>query len=453
MSIEIRNLLIIEEGDNLIEELSSTLQKLGYKTTSVKQIEDALETIGEVEFDALLLDGDSKQVNIFDMIRRVRQESASLPLVILASPDKMPFIMKCLRHGADDYLMKPPDIHEFKKRLGRIFETHDLHFKLSFFHDELRKKSSFKNLVSRSEPMKTLMTKIPRIAPTRSTVLIVGESGVGKELVARAVHFGSQRREKPFIALNCSAIPVTLIESELFGHERGSFTGAVNRVKGKFEIADGGTLFLDEIGEMNLSSQVKLLRVLEEKEFMRVGGTQNVKVDVRLIAATNADLEKSVKEGKFRKDLFYRLKVVTLTVPTLKQRIEDIPILVQIFLEEICRMNNVQQKTISPAAIDILKNYHWPGNVRELKNILESLVVSITSDTIEIDDIPLSLRKEKSQSARTHVLRTGSSIADMEKELIRRTLEEVRGNRTHAARILQIGLRTLQRKIKLYRLV
>ncbi len=450
MTTEIRHLLLLAENDELIEEITSTLQKLGYRTTSLKQIEDGLDAIEEVEFDALLLDAGIKEANIFETIGRITQQSVSLPLVILASPDTMPFIMKCLRHGADDYLMKPPDVHEFRKRLGRIFEAHDLHFKLSFFHDELKKKSSFKNLVSKSEPMKALMTKIPRIAPTRSTVLIIGESGVGKELVARAVHFGSHRREKPFIALNCSAIPVTLIESELFGHERGSFTGAVNRVKGKFEIADGGTLFLDEIGEMNLASQVKLLRVLEEKEFMRVGGTQNVKVDVRLIAATNADLEKNVKEGKFRKDLFYRLKVVTLSVPPLKQRTEDIPVLVQIFLEEICRMNNVQQKTISPAAVEVLKNYHWPGNVRELKNILESLVVSVTSDTIGIDDIPLSVRKEKSQPVKTYSLQIGSSVVDVEKELIKRTLEEVHGNRTHAARILKIGLRTLQRKIKLY---
>ena len=452
MPIEQRRVLIIKDNENFIHEIFSTLDLAGCQASSAKQIKDALGMMEETDFDAILIDDEFKEADILEIIKKIKKRKSSIPLIMLSSPEKIPVTQRIMRHGGDDYLMKPPDLHEFKKRLGRIFEAHDLSFKISFFQDELTKKYSFKNLMSRSEPMRTLMIKIARIAPMRSTVLVYGESGVGKELVARAIHFGSPRRERAFIALNCSAIPETLIESELFGHERGSFTGAVSRAKGKFEIADGGTLFLDEIGEMNLSSQVKLLRVLEEKEFMRVGGTQNVKIDVRLITATNADLEKLVKEGKFRKDLFYRLKVVTLTVPALRQRLEDIPELIQIFLEEICRMNNIKQKTISPEAIEVLKNYHWPGNVRELKNILESLIVSVSGDTIVVEDIPLSMRGEKAPLPKTHFVQPGSSVSEMERELIWRTLEHVHGNRTRAAALLKIGLRTLQRKIKLYQL-
>jgi len=445
-----RRVLLIENGVDAMEKISATLNLAGCEVSASGRISEALDMMEEIDFDAILIDDGFKDADFIETIRKLKAHNRTIPLIMLASYDRVQGALRMLRYGVDDYLMKPPDIHEYKKRLGRIFETFDLNFKVSFFQDALTKKSSFKNLVSRSEPMKTLLIKISRIAPMRSTVLVYGESGVGKELVARAIHFGSPRKERPFIALNCSAIPETLIESELFGHERGSFTGAVTRAKGKFEIADGGTLFLDEIGEMNLSSQVKLLRILEEKEFMRVGGTQNVKVDVRLITATNADLEKLVKENRFRKDLFYRLKVVALTVPALRHRMEDIPELIQIFLTEICRMNNIGQKAISPEAIEVLKKYHWPGNVRELKNILESLIVSVSGDTIVVDDIPLSMKKERPAQTKIPFIPPGMSVSEMERELIRRTLEHVHGNRTKAASILKIGLRTLQRKIKLY---
>jgi transcriptional regulator with PAS, ATPase and Fis domain len=294
-----------------------------------------------------------------------------------------------------------------------------------------------------------VLDRLLRVAPLRATVLVFGESGVGKELVARAIHFNSPRREFPFLAINCAAIPTGLIESELFGHEKGSFTGAHVRTRGKFETAHRGTLFLDEIGETDLSTQAKLLRVLEEKEFMRIGGDREVRVDVRVIAATNADLEAMVERGAFRRDLYYRLKVVTIQVPPLRERRGDIATLVEAFLDELARANAVPRKTISPAALEALSNYQWPGNVRELKNILESVLVSSPGDRILPEDLPPSVLRERAAPARP-VVSAGTRLEDMERDLIRATLEQTGGNRTHSAALLGIGVRTLQRKIRTF---
>jgi transcriptional regulator with PAS, ATPase and Fis domain len=283
----------------------------------------------------------------------------------------------------------------------------------------------------------------------RSTVLIFGESGVGKELVARSIHFNSPRREQPFVALNCAAIPSGLIESELFGHEKGSFTGAHARVRGKFEIAHRGTLFLDEIGEMAQATQTKLLRVLEQREFMRIGGDRRVRVDVRLIAATNADLERLVAEKQFRQDLYYRLKVVTLNVPPLRERREDIPALASLFIDQLARANAIQPKRLTAGALDAFTEFGWPGNVRELKNLLESLLVSVVGDEIRADDLPTYIRGERAGVVAPQYP-PGTTLEELERDLIRRTLEQTGGNRTHSAEILGIGVRTLQRKIKTY---
>ncbi len=452
MTTENRQVLLIGNDNTFINDVSSVLEFMGSRSINARNIREAFKQIEGMNFDAVLIDGEIKGNQSIEIIKKIKKKYPALSIVVVVSPHSVHSALRALKFGSDDYLMKPPDINEFRKKLGRIFERFDLNFKVTFFQDEFTKRHNFKNLIAHSEGMNSLLNKITRIAPLKSTVLIFGESGAGKELVARAIHFGSRRRNMPFIALNCSAMPEHLIESELFGHERGSFTGAYTSTKGKFEIGDGGTLFLDEIGEMNLTAQVKLLRVMEEKEFMRVGGNQNIKVDVRLIAATNTDLERRVRDGKFRKDLLYRLKVLTLNVPPLRQRLEDIPELINIFLDEICRMNNIKQKSISSESIEVLKNYSWPGNVRELKNILESIIVSTPRDTIQVEDIPLYISKETRSLPRTPSLQPGMTIKEMERELIKKTLENVHGNRTKAAKILKIGLRTLQRKIKTYRL-
>jgi len=354
-----------------------------------------------------------------------------------------------LREGADDYVVRPTDAFELRARLVRLLERHDLDSRLALLQNEVSKSYGVKNLVSHSPAMRTVLDRILRVAPLRATVLVFGESGVGKELVARAIHFNSPRRDFPFLGINCAAIPANLIESELFGHEKGSFTGAHARARGKFETAHRGTIFLDEIGETDLATQVKLLRVLEEREFMRVGGDQNVRVDVRVIAATNSDLESMVERGTFRRDLYYRLKVVTINVPPLRDRRSDIPALVESFLEELARDNAVPRKAITSDALAALEAYQWPGNVRELKNILESVLVSSSGDRITADDLPPSVLRDRTPPARATIT-PGTTLGEMERELIRATLVESGGNRTHSAHLLGIGVRTLQRKIRLF---
>jgi transcriptional regulator with PAS, ATPase and Fis domain len=273
---------------------------------------------------------------------------------------------------------------------------------------------------------------------------------VGKELVAKAIHYNSYRREAPFIAINCSAIPVGLIESELFGHERGAFTGAVGRQKGKFELADGGTIFLDEVGEMDLRTQAKLLRVLEEREFMRVGGGREVRVDVRVLAATNTDLEDLIRRRRFREDLYFRLKVISIRVPPLRERREDIPELARVLLDQIRRDNGLRPRRLTARAVRVLQRHSWPGNVRELKNVLESTAITRPGEVIRASDLPAGLRGEEGPAPSGTRPRAGVSLREMERETIRRTLARHDGNRTHAARTLRIGVRTLQRKIQAY---
>jgi DNA-binding NtrC family response regulator len=270
-----------------------------------------------------------------------------------------------LRWGAEDYLVKPLDPYELKSRVSRILERKDLTDHLAHLQSALYQRYSLASVVQNSSGMKHVVQRISQVAPTGSTVLILGESGVGKELVAKAIHFNSPRRHRPFLAINCAAIPTSLIESELFGHERGAFTGAVERARGKFEMAEGGTLFLDEVGEMDLQTQVKLLRVIEEREFMRVGGTRNIRIDVRVLAATNSVLQEKIRQGRFREDLYFRLQVITFRVPPLRERVEDVPELARIFLGGLCRENRLPPREISSEALLLLQEYAWPGNVRE----------------------------------------------------------------------------------------
>ncbi len=321
----------------------------------------------------------------------------------------------------------------------------------------LDKRYGFESIIAKSAPMEHLFEQMRTVAPTRSTVLIVGESGTGKELVANALHQASPRRDERFLAINCGAIPTDILESELFGHERGSFTGAVGRKIGKFELAHNGTLFLDEISELYPELQVKLLRVLEEKQVMRVGGSDLIDVDFRLIAATNRDLEKAVAEGRFREDLYYRLKVVTLRIPPLRERIADLPILCEYFLRLFCEEHGKSEMRFTQPALDVLGHRQWPGNVRELKNLLESIVIFHPGGDITVDDLPGELRLAAAQSAsadgRIQSLEGEvKTMAEIERIAILETLERADGKRAEAAKMLEIGLRTLQRKLKEYRL-
>jgi DNA-binding NtrC family response regulator len=366
-----------------------------------------------------------------------------------------------MKRGADDYLTKPVNLEELRKRVSTLVEKARLTKRVVELETRLGEK--FGQLVGRSKAMEALFRQMDLVAAARSNVLIVGDSGTGKELVANALHDNSPRHGKRFLPINCAAIPAEILESELFGHEKGSFTGATSRKVGKFELADGGTLFLDEIGELPLEMQVKLLRVLEQREFMRVGGTDTISVDIRLIAATNADLEAAVEEGRFRSDLYYRLKVVTLKIPPLRERREDIPLLANHFLDMFAKENGREGMHISPEAMRAMVQASWEGNVRELKNLIESLVVLAPEAEIRVDDLaPEYASSEDGRQPAAGVgfdgLAPGGqagqplTMDEIERRAILDALEKTGGNRTQAAEMLGIGLQTLQRKLKEYRL-
>jgi DNA-binding NtrC family response regulator len=384
---------------------------------------------------------------VVELLRTLRKHVPAGAVVAVADPGGASPAVEAMADAVDDYVLAPPLPGELLARCRRVMASRDLHRRLELLQVELNRRYGAHRIVCRSQPMETVYNRVLQLAPTRTTVLISGESGAGKELVARSLHYNSDRRDHPFIAVNCAAISETLIESELFGHQRGAFTGAIDTVPGKFELADGGTLFLDEVGSMSRAAQIRFLRVLEEGEFMRVGGKRTIRVDVRVIAATNTDLEDQVRRGEFRKDLMYRLKVAGVEVPPLRKRADDVPVLARTFVRQLCEENGIPVKDVSPEFVQALVRHDWPGNVRELKNLLESLVVTVTDRVLLPDHLPESLRGG-SRAPTSVGPRVGTTLREMERQLIEETLRALHGNRTRAARTLGIGVRTLQRKLK-----
>jgi DNA-binding NtrC family response regulator len=442
-------LLVDREGE--IAATAAVLRTLGGRVVTVPDAARAVRETRREEFDLALIGIDLGTQAVEETLRRLADGARIPSILMLARPDEVAAALAALPRGAADYLLKPVAAAEVEARVGRLLRWQEHDLRARHLQDELSQRYLVGRVVSRSPGMQRVRQQIVQVAPARSTVLILGESGVGKELVAKAIHYNSPRRAGPFIALNCSAIPETLIESELFGHERGAFTGAHERQRGKFELAHGGTLLLDEIGEMDLGTQAKLLRVLEEREFMRVGGSRAVKVDVRLLAASNRDLRDLLARRRFREDLYFRLNVITIRVPALRGRREDIPELARSLLEQICRDNGLQAKQLGESAVRALLRHAWPGNVRELKNVLESAAITRPGPVLEADDLPDGFRGGLSWDDEGD-LPAGLSLGGMEREAIRRALARHGGNRTRAARALGIGLRTLQRKIRLYAL-
>ncbi|HEV8701266.1 MAG TPA: sigma-54 dependent transcriptional regulator [Candidatus Polarisedimenticolia bacterium] len=448
MSFHGKQILLIDPVTR--HETESLMRGLGMEVRPVNGVDAALEAVSREEFDMALVDVGLSGSGADGILARLRARQSVPSILVLTGEESVRRAIRALEHGADDYLVRPLDRSEVVARLGRILEWQHAGDRAVHLQEELSRKYLVGNLVSRSEGMQRVRDQILQVAGARSTVLIMGESGVGKELVAKAIHYNSPRREAPFIAINCSAIPVNLIESELFGHERGAFTGAVGRQKGKFELADGGTILLDEVGDMDLLTQAKLLRVLEERAFMRVGGGREVRVDVRVVAATNTDLEDLIRRRRFREDLYFRLKVIGIFVPPLRDRQEDIPELARVLLEQICRENGLRRRRLTARATAALQRYSWPGNVRELKNVLESTAITRAGEVLRESDLPNRLSVNASSPSPGGRTRAGSTLREMERELIRRTLSRHEGNRTHAARALRIGVRTLQRKIQSY---
>jgi two-component system, NtrC family, response regulator AtoC len=384
-----------------------------------------------------------------ELLRRAKEQTPHAAVILTTAFGTVETAVTALKEGAFDYLTKPVKPDELANKVRQAMSQRAMAAEIASLHVQLNERYGFENLVGKSPAMRAVFEKVRLVADTKSTVLITGESGTGKELVARALHHNSGRQNKPLVPVNVTAIPETLIESELFGHERGAFTGATERRMGLFQAAHGGTLFIDEIGEMNLGVQSKLLRAIESRRVMPVGSTKEVEVDVRLVAATNRRLCEDVKKGVFREDLYYRLKVVEIELPPLRDRPEDIPLLIRFFLDEIARENRRPTRVVAPEALDLLLAYNWPGNVRELRNTLEGIIVLCTREQIGVADLPEQLRQGASAQA---VIRRGMTMAQIEKEAIRRALEQTGGRRIEAAKILDLSVRTLQRKINEYRL-
>jgi two-component system response regulator HydG len=383
--------------------------------------------------------------------RKIKEISPGIPIIIMTAYASVNTAVDALKSGAYDYLTKPLDIDELKILVDKALRYRQLEQENLYLKEQLKDRFDFSNIIGRSKEMKKLLETVALVAPTEAIVLILGESGTGKELIAKAIHQNSPRKDRPFIEVNCAALPETLLESELFGHEKGAFTGATARRQGRFHLAHKGSIFLDEIAEMSSTTQAKILRVLQEREFEPVGSSETVKVDTRIIAATNKNLQERIKEGRFREDLYYRINVVNLSVPALRDRYDDILLLADFFLKQYAEKNRRLVKGFTPKAMDLLMRHDWLGNVRELENVVERGVILARGDMITPSEFPDNIQKLDLGNKETKIdLTPGRTLKDVEKDMIIRTLEETGGNRTRSAKILGISRRTLQLKLKEY---
>ncbi len=444
-------ILIVDDEESHRMMLRAVLVGEGYAVAEASDGTEAVAAVEKEAFDVILLDIRMTAMDGIEALSEIRKLSPLVPVLIMTAYASVGTAVEALRAGAFDYLTKPLDIEELRIVIEKALEHYHLRTENLILKERLGDRFDFSRIVGRSAKMKGLVDTLTLVAPSDATVLLLGESGTGKEVVANAIHQNSPRAGRPFIKVSCAALPETLLESELFGHEKGAFTGAVARREGRFQLAHGGTIFLDEVGETSPSVQAKLLRVLQEKEFEPLGSTRTVKVDIRVVAATNRDLEASVREGRFREDLFYRLNVVPITVPPLRERKEDIPLLAEHFLARFGEKNRKMLKAISGKALDLLVRYDWPGNVRELENCIERAVILARDEVVVPADLPPQIRTLPSEQGQGGLaLPYGVSLQEMEKALITKTLEDTGGNRTRAAEILGINRRTLQNKLKEY---
>lgn len=443
--------LVIEDEAGMRELLQKVLVRQGYAVREVASGREALKLLEGETYDLVLTDVVMPEIDGMEVLRFVKKVRPDTMVVMMTAFGTIDSAVQAMKEGAYHYISKPFKMEEILVVMEKALEEKMLREEVALLRQEVTGRYRFDNLIGKSKAMQGVFDLIRRVAPTKSTILIYGKSGTGKELVAKAIHYNSPRRDRPFITVNCAAIPRELLESELFGHERGSFTGAVATRRGKFELAQGGTIFLDEVGDMDLSLQSKILRVLQESEFERIGGEKTITVDVRVIAATNQDLRAAVTNRTFREDLYYRLSVIPIYLPELKDRQEDIPLLASHFLKKFGQELGVEIKEISKEAINALLNYSWPGNVRELENVIERAVLLGDHKSITVQDLPPHLYTLDFRPIEK-ALREGATLEEVEQEYIRRVLEKTRGNQTKAARILGIDRRTLYRKVKRYSL-
>jgi nitrogen regulation protein NR(I) len=458
---ETKQILVVDDEPNLRRVLSAQLSRDGYEVHTAEDGEEALAVLGEHHIDLVITDLKMPKLDGMALLRRVMQLDAGLPVVMITAHGTVDNAVAALKTGAFDYITKPFDQAEVRNVVKKALRTHDL--AEAEATASAAAAGTFRyGIIGRSPAILDLYTVIERVAATPTTVLVTGESGTGKELVARALHENSPRAEKPFIKVNCAAIPRELVESELFGYERGAFTGAVGSKPGRFELAHGGTLFLDEVSSIPVQMQVKLLRAIQESEFERVGGVKTIRVDARVIAATNSDLKKELASGNFREDLYYRLNVVPIRLPPLRERAEDVPLLIRHFVEKFNQRLDKKISGVDEEARELLESYRWPGNIRELENVMERAVLFCDEERIGGADLPAELRERAriepaaavgpappaSTSPEGLKEQVKAAMTRLEKELIVRALQQTRGNVTHAARLLKISRKGLQLKMK-----
>lgn len=440
--------ILIVDDDKLVNEfVRDTLTRHRHEVVTAFSGEEAKEILEQKSFDVIVTDIKMKRISGMDLLRQIKAVSADTVVIMMTAFGEVDNAVEAMKLGAFDYLQKPFSPDEMELAVNRAGDFIRLRLENKRLRAEVGDK--YKKMIGKSAKMSKIVDLCKSVAPTRSTVLISGESGTGKELIAREIHTRSDRVDMPFIKLNCAALPGGLMESELFGHEKGAFTGAIKRTHGRFELSDGGTLLLDEISEIPYTLQGKLLRVLQEREFERVGSGSTIQVDVRIIATTNRNLKQHIAEGKFREDLFFRLNVIPIEIPPLRDRLDDIPLLVDHFISKYCAETGKEITGVDDSALRLFMKYHWPGNIRELENCIERGVVISQNKTLSVSDFPSSLVLGKIED-HGGGFRVGMSVHEVEKLLILRTLEEQGGNRTRSSEILGINPRTLRNKLTEY---
>lgn len=440
-------ILLIDDDVNLCKVIEYQLQKAGYEVDSANIGNEGLQLFKENNYDVVITDIQMPDISGIEVLNQIRRQDRQVVIIIITAYGSIENAVEACKLGADDYVTKPFSKEQLLFVVEKALRFHQLQSENKQLRQELAGKYTFKNMVARSAKMEDVLRMAGQVSQSDATVLVLGESGTGKELIARAIHYNSPRKEKSLITVNCPSVPDTLLESELFGHVKGAFTGAIKDRKGKFEIADGGTIFLDEIGDLREELQAKLLRVLQEQEFERVGDSSPIKVDVRVIAATNKDLEQRMKEGKFREDLYYRLSVIPIQIPPLRERKEEVPYLVDFF---VYRYGNQKSIDIDAEVIKVLQKYDWPGNIRELENVIERAIVLATDNRITVNSLPSHITQQAAGRSKPseNFIKDDISLEEAERQIISQTLKRTSGNRSKAARILKIPRHVLLYRMK-----
>lgn len=450
-------ILLVEDDQNALEGLAHILRDEGYAVQAVSDGETALEEIGQDEYNVLLTDLKLPGIDGLQLYREVKGISPEIATIVVTAFGTVKTAVDAMKEGVYDYVTKPIEVDELLIIIKNALNRQDLLRENIMLRDQVQKAYSFENIIGNSGPMQDVFKKVNKVSSSNSTVLIRGESGTGKELIAKAIHFNSQRKDRQLVTIDCASLPENLLESELFGYEKGAFTGAFRTKMGRFEVAHGGTLFLDEIGDIPPGVQAKLLRALEERTILRLGGTKDIPIDVRVIASTHKDLEKGLREGTFREDLYYRLNVIPIFLPPLRDRCADIPLLIQHFVNVYSEDTNIPPKKISKEVIDICMRYEWFGNVRELEHAIENAVVMGEGDTILQEHLPFNIFSGTTKNGETATLHNSNDSYNeqmdvAEKTIIQNALKKMDGNRTKAAKLLGISLRTMRYKVKKYNL-